>query len=110
MKCNICPRYCSVDRTSSTGFCNEKSMRISHFMLHHWEEPLISGDENSTGSGTIFFSGCNLKCVYCQNYEISSMGDGILTTPEKLVEIMKDLENQGAHNINFVTPLTSVMK
>lgn len=104
MKCNICPRKCNVDRTCSTGFCNEQSMRISQYMLHHWEEPLISGDENSTGSGTVFFSGCNLKCVYCQNYEISSNGKGVLTSPEKLIEIMKDLETKGALNINFVTP------
>ena len=104
MKCNICPRNCNIDRNSLTGFCSEKSMRISHVMLHHWEEPLISGECNSTGSGTIFFAGCNLKCVYCQNYEISSNGNGILTAPEKLVEIIKDLENQGALNINFVTP------
>ena len=104
MKCNICPRQCNTERLLFPGFCAEKSMRISHIMLHHWEEPLISGNENSVGSGTIFFSGCNLKCVYCQNYEISSNGNGILTTPEKLVEIMKDLERQGALNINFVTP------
>ena len=104
MKCSICPRGCNIDRTSSIGFCGEKTMRISHVMLHHWEEPLISGDEISIGSGTIFFSGCNLKCVYCQNYEISSNSNGNLTTPEKLVEIMKDLEQKGALNINFVTP------
>lgn len=104
MICNICPRKCNIDRYYSVGFCAEKSMRISHVMLHHWEEPLISGDENSVGSGTIFFSGCNLKCVYCQNYEISSNGNGVISTPEQLVEIMKDLENKGALNINFVTP------
>lgn len=104
MKCNNCPRMCNVDRTTKRGFCNEKSMRVSHVMLHHWEEPIISGDENAVGSGTIFFSGCNLKCVYCQNYKISSNGSGDLTTPEKLVEIMKGLEKKGALNINFVTP------
>lgn len=103
-KCFDCPRKCGVDRNLIAGFCGEQRMRVSHIMLHHWEEPLISGEENSAGSGTIFFTGCNLKCVYCQNSTISRNGEGQLVSPENLVEIMKDLESRGALNINFVTP------
>ena len=70
-------------------------------MLHMWEEPCISG---TNGSGTVFFSGCSLNCVYCQNYEISHKGKGEVISYERLAEIFKDLENKGAHNINLVTP------
>ncbi len=75
--------------------------KIARADLHFWEEPCISGEN---GSGTIFFSGCSLRCVYCQNYEISHQGGGILKTPQELALIMRDLENRGAHNINFVNP------
>lgn len=75
--------------------------KIARADLHFWEEPCISG---KNGSGTIFFSGCSLRCVYCQNYEISHKNGGVLKTPEELAEIMRELENKGAHNINFVNP------
>lgn len=75
--------------------------KIARADLHFWEEPCISG---KNGSGTIFFSGCSLRCVYCQNYEISQGGKGEIITPKHLAEIFKELENKGAHNINFVNP------
>lgn len=75
--------------------------KIAHADLHFWEEPSISG---KNGSGTVFFSGCTLRCVYCQNYEISHGQKGTYVTAEQLAEIFKDLENRGAHNINFVSP------
>lgn len=102
MKCNICPRKCNVDRESASGFCQAPSqIKIAKYMLHMWEEPIISGEN---GSGAIFFSHCNLKCVYCQNEEISSGGKGISITVGHLVEIFKKLEKMGANNINLVTP------
>ena len=102
MKCNICPRKCNVDRDSASGFCQAPSqIKIAKYMLHMWEEPIISGEN---GSGAIFFSHCNLKCVYCQNEEISSGGKGISITVGHLVEIFKKLEKMGANNINLVTP------
>lgn len=75
--------------------------KIARADLHFWEEPCISGKD---GSGTIFFSGCSLRCVYCQNFHISHKNGGVLYTPKDLADIMKDLENRGAHNINFVNP------
>lgn len=103
-KCLQCPRNCGIDRKINQGFCGEKSLRVSHVMLHHWEEPIISGSEADNGSGTIFFTGCNLKCVYCQNWEISNNGIGKSISVSELVEIIKKLENAGALNINLVTP------
>lgn len=103
-KCEMCPRKCEVNRECEFGFCGEKTLRVSHVMLHHWEEPIVSGCEKDKGSGTIFFSGCNLKCVYCQNYEISSDGEGKVISVNELVEIFKKLERAGALNINLVTP------
>lgn len=100
----MCPRRCGTNRETDNGFCGEKSLRVSHVMLHHWEEPIISGAETDAGSGTIFFTGCNLKCVYCQNHEISRNGEGLRVSVGELVEIIKDLENAGALNINLVTP------
>ncbi len=105
MKCNICPRQCNIDRDKSKGFCGENNkIRISKVMFHHWEEPFISGDENEKGSGAIFFTGCNLKCVYCQNDPISHGGKGEEITVQNLVDIIKELERGGALNINLVTP------
>ena len=102
MKCNICPRKCNIDRNQAVGFCNaSNSIKIAKYMLHMWEEPIISG---TNGSGAIFFSHCNLKCVYCQNAQISSQGKGKEISVENLVEIIKELEQNGAHNINLVTP------
>ena len=84
------------------GFCGTgKSLKVARAALHFWEEPPISGDK---GSGTIFFSGCNLKCVYCQNYEISTGGKGKEITVDRFVELCLDLQKQGANNINLVTP------
>ena len=101
-KCNICPRNCNVDRMVSKGFCgaNDKVV-ISMSSLHMWEEPCIVGEK---GSGTIFFSGCNLKCCYCQNYEISTNIVGKIYDTQDLVSLFKDVEKSGATNINLVTP------
>ena len=101
--CIQCPRRCGVDRARGEyGKCGVSStIRIARAALHLWEEPAVSG---SRGSGTIFFSGCNLRCVYCQNYDVSHSGKGREITPEQLGEIMLELLSQGAHNINLVTP------
>jgi len=74
MNCNICPRKCNINRDKGIGFCQaSNSVKIAKYMVHFWEEPIISGNK---GSGAIFFSHCNLKCIYCQNYQISSLGEG----------------------------------
>ena len=105
MKCEICPRGCNVDREKQIGFCGQKEkIRISKVMFHHYEEPLISGEENSKGSGAIFFTGCNLKCVFCQNFPISHKNKGKNISIKKLANIFKKLEKGGALNINLVTP------
>ncbi len=102
MKCNICPRKCNVNRNHSNGFCGaNNSLKVAKYMVHQWEEPIISG---TNGSGAIFFSHCNLKCVYCQNYKISSLGEGKEISVQDFINIIKDLENRGVHNINLVTP------
>lgn len=102
MICNICPRNCNVDRENRIGFCGmREGVKLAKAYLHHWEEPCITG---KNGSGTVFFSGCNLKCVYCQNYQISSEHVGKEITIEQLADIFKDLEKQGATNINLVSP------
>ncbi|MDE7191282.1 MAG: radical SAM protein [Clostridia bacterium] len=98
--CRLCPRKCSVDRSKTRGYCNQGSLKIARAALHKWEEPIISG---TNGSGTVFFSGCNLKCVYCQNFEVSR-GKGKDMTPSSLADIFKKLEDLKAHNINLVTP------
>ena len=99
--CRLCPRNCRVNRKERTGFCGEKDgIRCARAALHHWEEPCISG---TRGSGAVFFSGCSLKCCYCQNYQISQEGLGKEISPEKLARIFLDLQEQGAHNINLVT-------
>lgn len=101
--CRLCPRECGVDRLSGkSGFCGAcKKVRIARAALHFWEEPCISGD---TGSGTVFFSNCTMKCVYCQNYEVSTNNLGYEVTIEGLADIFLDLQKQGANNINLVTP------
>ncbi|MBN1326156.1 radical SAM protein [Candidatus Falkowbacteria bacterium] len=102
MKCNICPHNCNVDRTNNFGVCQAPSnFKIAHIQLHHWEEPCISG---INGSGTIFFSHCNLKCVFCQNYEISQQGQGKIISENEFIDLCLKLKNQRAHNINLVTP------
>ena len=105
MKCEICPRNCKIDRGKLKGFCGQTNkIKISKVMFHKFEEPVISGDEKSKGSGAIFFAGCNLRCVYCQNYPISHGGKGKSVTIKGLVRILKKLEKKGANNINLVTP------
>ncbi len=101
--CNLCPRNCNAPRTEGKyGFCNVgNEVTISRASLHMWEEPCISG---LNGSGTIFFDGCNLRCVYCQNSQISRGSSGICVSTEKLGEIMLELQSEGANNINLVTP------
>lgn len=100
--CNLCPRECNVDRYTSLGFCkSSEKMIVAKAYLHKWEEPCISGEN---GSGCIFFANCNLKCIYCQNYEISQASQGKVVSIEKLADIMLNLQLQGAHNINLVTP------
>ena len=105
MKCNLCPRKCNVDRNIAHGLCGMgEKMRIAKVMIHKWEEPCISGVESTSGSGAIFFSGCPLRCVYCQNRDISKTSFGKDIDPTNLANIFLDLQNKGAHNINLVTP------
>ncbi len=101
--CDLCPRECYVDRTmGELGECGQSDkIKISSANLHFGEEPPISGHN---GSGTIFLTGCNLKCVYCQNYPISQMQNGREVSPLTMVDSMLRLQEYGAHNINFVTP------
>ncbi|MDI3476571.1 MAG: putative pyruvate formate lyase activating enzyme [Thermoanaerobacterium sp.] len=106
--CNICPRNCNVDRSTKIGFCGMLSeIKVAKAYLHKWEEPCISG---TRGSGTVFFTGCNLKCVFCQNYKISQKNFGINVLPEKLADIFMNLEKSGAHNINLVSPTIFIPK
>ena len=106
--CNLCPRACKVERKASLessgafGYCRLGMMPVvARAALHHWEEPCISG---TRGAGTVFFSGCNLHCVYCQNYEISELRKGKEISIERLCQIYGELIAQGAHNIDLVTP------
>lgn len=102
MICNICPRKCNIDRDIKNGYCNSSNMvKLALCNLHFSEEPVISGEN---GSGTIFFGGCNLRCVFCQNYDVSRGNIGQEVSVERLAEIFKELEEQGACNINLVTP------
>ena len=105
MNCNICPRACSTERKNKIGFCGQtEKIKISKVMFHHYEEPIISGNEKTKGSGAIFFTGCNLRCCFCQNYPISHQNRGKIISIKKLVAIIKKLEKKGALNINLVTP------
>ncbi len=100
-ECRLCPRNCGADRTGKAGICGcTEEIRIAKYMLHFGEEPCISGTK---GSGAVFFSGCNLKCAFCQNYPISHGLKGENVTPVRLKEIIFELKEKGAHNINFVT-------
>ncbi len=99
--CNLCPRNCDIDRENKKGYCGEsQSIKISRADLHFWEEPCISG---SDGSGAVFFTGCQLKCVFCQNYEIAHNKTGMEVTCDELCDIFFRLKEKGAHNINLVT-------
>ena len=101
--CRLCARECGVDRTAGElGRCRMPAeLIVARAALHEWEEPIISG---TRGSGTIFFSGCSLGCVFCQNREISRAESGIRITEDRLCEIMLELAEKGAHNVNLVTP------
>lgn len=101
--CNICPRNCQVNRFSGqTGFCGmPASIQVARASLHMWEEPCISG---TNGSGTVFFTGCNLKCVFCQNHTIAIQKKGRELSVEQLSDLFLTLQDKGAHNINLVTP------
>lgn len=101
-KCTICPHKCGIDRTKYIGRCKSTDkVKIALYSTHNFEEPCISGEK---GSGTIFFSNCNLNCVFCQNYEISQQGRGKEIEIEELAEIMLKQQEKGVENINFVTP------
>ena len=101
--CTLCPRNCKVNRNNNElGYCGmTNQLMIARASLHYWEEPIISGEK---GSGTVFFSGCNLKCVFCQNYQISNNNFGKPISIHRLSEIFLELQEKGANNINLVTP------
>lgn len=103
-KCFLCPRMCGTDRAAGQkGFCGGGNLvRVARAALHYWEEPCISGE---SGSGTVFFSGCTMRCVFCQNKEISRSEVGKEITIERLAEIYLELAAKGANNINLVTPM-----
>lgn len=99
--CSLCPRNCRVNRHVTTGYCGcSNTIKAARAALHHWEEPCISGTK---GSGTVFFSGCTLKCCFCQNHTISQEGLGKEISDETLAQIFLRLQDSGAHNINLVT-------
>ena len=100
-KCTACPVKCGANRTERAGYCSVRGLKIAKYYLHPFEEPCISF---KNGSGTIFFTGCNLKCVFCQNYELSRAARGIEITPARLADIFRELEDTGADNISLVTP------
>lgn len=108
MGCTLCPRMCGADRRAAAGFCGAGDrLRIAKAMLHHWEEPCISG---TNGSGAVFFSGCVMRCIYCQNYDISAENKGADITVQRLAEIFLELQEQGAHNIDLVNPTHFVLQ
>ena len=101
MLCNLCPRNCNVDRSKQKGYCGQTDkIKVARATLHMWEEPCISGEN---GSGTVFFSGCGLRCVFCQNFGIANGNTGKEITVERLAQIFLELKEKGAHNINLVT-------
>lgn len=103
MRCELCPRNCGIDREAKPGYCGRDfEITVARSALHPWEEPPISG---TRGSGTVFFTGCNLRCAFCQNHEISiGANEGRKFTPKELSELFFELIEEGAHNINLVTP------
>ena len=108
MICNLCPNSCNVDRSNTIGACGvDDKIKIAKYYLHKFEEPFISG---KNGSGTIFFCGCSLKCVFCQNYDLSRNNRGKQISVLELAEIFKELEKMGAENVNLVTPTHYVDK
>ena len=109
MKCNLCPRNCNVDRDKGElGYCMApEDMVIARYSRHMWEEPVLSGDK---GSGTVFFSYCNMRCCFCQNYELSELHKGKVVSIEEFANITLDLQGNGVYNINLVTPTMFVPK
>ena len=101
MECRLCPIQCGADREKTFGRCGVKGLTVAKYYLHPFEEPPIS---HKNGSGTVFFGGCSLRCVFCQNYEVSRAKRGKSVTPEELTGIFCELEEMGADNINLVTP------
>ena len=105
--CTICPHNCKIDRTKNPGRCKSTDkVKIALYSIHNFEEPCISGEN---GSGTIFFSNCNMNCVFCQNYEISQLGRGKEITIEELADIMIKQQERNVQNINLVTPTSYVL-
>lgn len=105
-RCRMCPRACGADRAAGrTGYCGaDDKLLVARAALHHWEEPCLSGaPDDARGSGTVFFSGCALRCCYCQNYPISQQGVGKAITAQHLAEIFMRLQQNGARNLNLVT-------
>ncbi len=101
-ECRICPRECGINRFKGPGLCREDArIKVASINLHHGEEPPISGTK---GSGTVFFTGCNMSCIFCQNFPLSQLGKGRYITVSELAAGMLKLQKRGAHNINFVTP------
>lgn len=100
-KCTLCPVACGADRTRGVGACGVSGLRVAKYYLHPFEEPCISFQK---GSGTIFFTGCNLRCAFCQNYEVSRAQRGKAISARELADIFKELEERGAENISLVTP------
>lgn len=99
--CNICPRECNINRSKNRGYCGASNkIIVSKAMLHMWEEPFISGEK---GSGAVFFSGCNMRCVFCQNHSISSIIKGYELSRKQLAKLFLNLQTLGAHNINLIT-------
>lgn len=102
MFCNLCSFKCNVDRENTLGVCKcPNSVKLARAGVHFWEEPCISG---SNGSGTVFFSGCNLQCVFCQNYKISQEFFGKEISVNRLAEVFLELQHKNVHNINLVSP------
>lgn len=100
--CRLCPRNCSINRYETVGFCGASNkIKLSYYSIHMWEEPIISGDK---GSGTIFFSNCNLRCMFCQNKKISIDNYGKEISDKRFRNIILELQDKGVHNINLVTP------
>lgn len=103
MNCRLCPHKCGTykDNKAHSGICNTTTdIHVARIAPHHWEEPCLSGEK---GSGAIFFSGCTMKCIYCQNFEISAENKGVAITPEKLADEYKKLEDMGVHNIDLIS-------
>ncbi len=100
MNCNLCPRNCNIDRSTRQGFCQTDTILVSRVAPHMWEEPSVSGQK---GSGTVFFAGCNLRCRFCQNYDITTKPHGVEVTVEQLADIFLYTQSLGVANINLVT-------